>query len=441
MLVIWFDRIIIEGLKYLLAAYFLFGYKFCKSRKKYYVLLYFMLIPIAEYLGLSLFWMLWGFWLVFFLFDITIKECVKGSVAIFFFISIVDLCLYVILIGFYPGKISLEYNFFKFFIDILGAFLWTLFSIKGTSIRKTFQGFWNSLSGKALILLFTCMIFSTFLLGGLHSYLYCIENKRLERLTLASGMIIVFLLIANIVRLFQSNVAQARAEEREIFYMEYVKLQKLHTERLINKNNDIRSLQHEIQRHLLIMLEYCKLGELNRVQAYLQELQDTYKRHSDFFFGNIIIDCLMNQTVYELRKQGDLILETDGAMPNDLYIADTDLSVLIGNALENAKEALKKVPLPQRFLRMEIRHYQNRVYIYIENSVKDENITFEHTSKKNVENHGYGICNIIKIVEKYSGTATWNIQDKRINKEEVSVVLVKIKLLLPSKERKSRLGH
>lgn len=430
MLAIWFDRILIEGLKYLLIGHFLFGYKFRESNRKFTILLYPLLIPVAEYFEWSLYWILWGIWLLLSLFEITVKDCIKSFLVMFFLVSVVDMCIYVFMVGFYPGNISLEYDWFKLFVDMVGIGFWLFFCKKCKQLQIKFQTYWNSISVSVYILIVCSMIIATCLLGGLQGYLYHITNRKLEKLTLATGMMVVLMLIVLITKLVSAKEEKIKIEEREKYLIKYVELQKLHIERLVKKNEDMRGFRHEMQRHFLVMQKYCDIGDLEKIHSYLKTLQDIHTKHTELYFGNIVIDCLVNQVVEELREQGELLLETDGRMPNELFIEDTDISVLLGNALENAKEALEKIDTEKRFLGIEIRHYQNWVYFNIQNSVKDGDIVFEATSKKNDKIHGFGIYNMKKIVEKYSGVITWNVEKAQNTCGEIFIVAVKIKLSL-----------
>lgn len=435
MLALWIDRIFIEGLKYVLIGHFLFGYEFRQDNKKFAILLYPLLIPAAEYFELNLFWFLWGIWLILCLFKIGFKDCVKSFLVMFFLISIVDIGIYIIMVGFFSVNVTLEYNWFKLSIDMIGGAFWIIFSIKGNKLQTKYRKYWNSISMSMYILIVCSMVIAICLLGGLQGYLYHIIDRKLEKLTLTTGIMVVFVLMVLIIRLVSAKEEKIKIEEREKYLTKYVDLQRIHIERLVKKSEDMRGFRHDIKRHFLIMQKYCDNGDLEKVHDYLRNLQEIQAKHTELYFGNVVIDCLVNQVVEELREQGELLLETDGKMPKELFIEDTDISILLGNALENAKEALEKVEFGKRFLKIEIRHYQNWLYFNIQNSVKDGSvIDFKTTSKENSEIHGFGIHNMKKIVEKYSGSITWNIENISNSFGNIYIVVVKIKLSLVSDE-------
>lgn len=423
----WFERIFIEGIKYLLVAHIFFGYKLTLRKKKYAILLYPLFIPLAYYLEFDLIWFFWGFWLIFFLYEVNIKDCIKSFFLVFFIVTFLDLFFYVVLMGFYPGTYSLEYNPFKLLIDVLGAFTWFLIFIKGEKYYKKIQLYWKSISFKTYTFLLISTIFASCLLGGLQIYLYQIVNKQLERLTLCAGIIIVILLLVVLFKFIKNEI---QGNEREKFFLKYMDIQKFYIERLIEKNEDIRCFEHEIDRHFRILAEYCDSNDWEKLSTYLHNLQVNKPKSTNIYFGNIVIDCLVTQVVEELQKDGFLIFETDGVIPSSIFIEDTDLCVLIGNALDNAKDALSLVDAKKRFLRIEFRHFKNYLYINIENSVENTDVIFNQTSKKNKKIHGYGTYNMRKVVNKYSGTITWDIKDRNVGNLQLHIVSLKIKLQL-----------
>ena len=99
-------------------------------------------------------------------------------------------------------------------------------------------------------------------------------------------------------------------------------------------------------------------------------------------------------------------VETEIVVPEQLNIDIADLVTLLGNLLDNALEALKKVDWEQRILTIKIVFSQERLIGRITNTYcgeihqKDDKIL---TSKKEKQKHGYGLSNVEKIIKKYNG--------------------------------------
>ena len=96
----------------------------------------------------------------------------------------------------------------------------------------------------------------------------------------------------------------------------------------------------------------------------------------------------------------------EGTLSESIFITDFDLCTMFSNLLSNAVEACAKVQGRNRQIRLEIRDMQDILIIELENSVDepvDIPVIGEMTTKKDKENHGYGVRNIQETVRKYGG--------------------------------------
>ena len=92
----------------------------------------------------------------------------------------------------------------------------------------------------------------------------------------------------------------------------------------------------------------------------------------------------------------------------------TDLSVLFGNALDNAIESVEKISdADKRLIHLTISREKSFLRIRVENCYEGE-INFVGglpSTAKDARYHGYGMKSIRSIVEKYNGSMTVKAQD------------------------------
>jgi sensor histidine kinase regulating citrate/malate metabolism len=91
-------------------------------------------------------------------------------------------------------------------------------------------------------------------------------------------------------------------------------------------------------------------------------------------------------------------------VPPKLTVSDIDLSVLIGNLIDNAVEACEKISDVPKFIRLYIGVFKKQLYISVSNATKEvvRKLDEEYISTKR-GNHGHGLKRINLIVDKYGG--------------------------------------
>ena len=104
-------------------------------------------------------------------------------------------------------------------------------------------------------------------------------------------------------------------------------------------------------------------------------------------------------------------------MPDTLTISDVELSIIIGNLLDNAIEACRKVK-DERFIRIYIAIKGNMLYFSMLNSAgekKKKTGSLFTTHKDGV--HGFGLRRAEAIIEEHGGWVKYNSEDGAFTSE------------------------
>ena len=148
-------------------------------------------------------------------------------------------------------------------------------------------------------------------------------------------------------------------------------------------------------------------GDREEAVRYLDAFAEDVTGGSYADTGNPVFDSILN---YKLSAAKDLgaNLTFEIAVPEGLEIEPFDISVLLGNLLDNANEALANSP--EKNMEIQIRMDRGLLYIHISNSY-DGNTQkavlngreIYQTRKEDKQLHGFGLQSITKVVEKYHG--------------------------------------
>lgn len=143
--------------------------------------------------------------------------------------------------------------------------------------------------------------------------------------------------------------------------------------------------------------------ERKKIAATLKE--GTVDFEKLIYTGNSVIDSILSEksVVCENYKIKFII----SSNLSDLSFMDSiDIYIIFGNLLDNAIESQKLVPQDKRYITIHSKKEKNIVFILIENYL-DHRIEFKNdlpkTTKKDKYNHGFGIRNVKKTLEKYDG--------------------------------------
>lgn len=171
---------------------------------------------------------------------------------------------------------------------------------------------------------------------------------------------------------------------------------------------EFRELKHDLKHKLIFLRELLEEKNYEELQKNMDELID-WKRLTGVTIahsGNVLIDVLINYK-YEVARQHGIRFNLNLEVPISFPLANSDLCVILGNALDNAIEANVNPDIPDSYINLNVKYKSGQLIILIENSFDGKIKTDERgnviTKKQDKENHGIGIASMEKALEKYHG--------------------------------------
>jgi len=226
-------------------------------------------------------------------------------------------------------------------------------------------------------------------------------------LTLNIGVFSYYIRLAERFELKKSN----ELYEQHIGYMEA--RYKEHSELL----EALRNLKHDTKHELLSIRTYAKNKEFSRIVDIVDVYLSFDKVHTDKSIqsGNLVMDEVINywKGICDLYK---IDFSFNLKVPYNMSMDGRDMIHILGNAIENAIEATKPLPIEERKISLLITYSRAIMKIIISNSydgiiIKNSNGEIL-TKKKNKSDHGRGLNAILCYVEKYDGTVEVSTTDK-----------------------------
>lgn len=227
---------------------------------------------------------------------------------------------------------------------------------------------------------------------------------------------IVYYLLNNIIQANEIKQKQSRMETQFMF-------QENKYEHTSMSFKSISGILHDTNKHLVYLRECVIQKDYSEAIEYIDKainnLSDSYKRINT---GHLVIDALVSNA-YNNAEIKNINFRTDIKIDKSkINIERYDLSVVLGNLLDNAIEACTKISnIDDRFIKVYIFTNETALVINILNSAVGTNaFTKVKSDKSNKILHGYGLNNVNLIAEKYGGSF---IAERRESKFEATVVL------------------
>lgn len=140
----------------------------------------------------------------------------------------------------------------------------------------------------------------------------------------------------------------------------YLKLIEYQTEQSEKHLNEVRSIhtemrgyKHDFHHHLQTLKGQLEAGEVDRALAYIEQL-DHQLMNMDTLLktGNVSLDAILSAKIAQAKAE-NIAITVKANVPDALTISDLELSIIIGNLLDNAIESCRTVT-GQRFIRIYI---------------------------------------------------------------------------------------
>lgn len=189
---------------------------------------------------------------------------------------------------------------------------------------------------------------------------------------------------------YEKEMLLQEAEAKEQYYQE-----------VEQSNREVRKIKHDLKNMLLAICGKAK--EQNEVSEeiykIMKELDQSDKK---IFTSNVVINTIMNHKISQV-KQLEIKTDVNIKVSKAVSLNYKDAGILLGNILDNAMEACEKIRKEKRWIKIDMFHQKNTLFIKVCNSKTKEPVNINKSSKSDVHNHGIGVSSIKSIVNKYDG--------------------------------------
>lgn len=200
---------------------------------------------------------------------------------------------------------------------------------------------------------------------------------------------------------------QTRLEQEQTLWQ----MRDLYYQNLEQEQLQVRRLRHDMANHLQAMAGLDDAG----MRMYLGELVDSpAMRGARRLCENDVVNAVLASKTASIDEAG-IDAELRAEIPAGLAVADADLCALFANALDNAIEACRKLPLEKRRLTLRARADKGLLMLRLQNSAPPAPGGPDkfRTTKNDARLHGLGLAGIREIAARLGGSLDLNYEGEQ----------------------------
>ena len=186
-------------------------------------------------------------------------------------------------------------------------------------------------------------------------------------------------------------------------------------EALRTSQQQTRAYRHDLRHHLQYISACIENGRGEQAQEYIQSICSEIEASKvTTYCENEAANLIFSSFAGRAESCG-VPLNIQAHIPQLISVAETDLCVLLSNALENALRACRRMKAESgpAYIEVTAREKNGHLFLQFVNPCP-EGIQFENgLPVTHTEGHGIGVRSICAIVEKYKGLSDFSVQDGR----------------------------
>lgn len=220
---------------------------------------------------------------------------------------------------------------------------------------------------------------------------------------IAIGLIVLNLVVFHLI----SEILENSRNMKEAEALRQQSIGQLELYNSMRENYNIqRQRTHEYKNQIVCMDMLMKKKDYSKLEDYIGNISDGLDAQLDMVdTNNDVVNAIFNAKYYEAIKNDVLVVLKINDL-SDIKISDNDIVTILSNLLDNAIEVAKQCDIGKRIVKIKMLYEDAVLSIAVSNSYKAEPVLTEdgyiRTTKKDREEHGWGMRNVVATLEKYN---------------------------------------
>jgi sensor histidine kinase YesM len=241
--------------------------------------------------------------------------------------------------------------------------------------------------------------------SSLYVILLLFMARSISTIQVMVGMILIILINFATFYLYDVIIAALSDKIQNLLVIEQNKYYDKQLEMIKTSLQTTSTIRHDLKNHMFSIRSLIESGDTKETLDYISEIMDDIGARKDrSSTGNTVIDSIINFKLQE-AEQRNIKTNLDLKIPEKLEIPSFDMTVILGNLLDNAIKALDMVK-DNPFINLKMKYDKGRLIIQTDNPYEGDIIENEGkiiTTHEDKANHGIGLQSVKKVIQKYDG--------------------------------------
>lgn len=233
----------------------------------------------------------------------------------------------------------------------------------------------------------------------------------LTLLFLGTALVCVILLVFNVYHK-EYYLKQNQIKEQIIH------VQQIYFQNIYENDREMRKFRHDVYSQLRCLGLLLEDGKKDEAIKHLQTISGHFEELAipKYHTGNEILDVIINQRV-QAAKDKNITIKLEGKLDKTDFMDTYDLCTIFFNIIDNCMEACDNLHDRESTVKVSILSHGNSVFFQFVNPANEEMyeaVKKRNTTKSDNKNHGFGIENIERVVERNGGEIEYFYNDGKM---------------------------
>lgn len=262
-------------------------------------------------------------------------------------------------------------------------------------ITSAFLGRNNGpLKAHQILPLIPCQLISIYI-----CYVFYLISLETNVLSINFAIVLLGLLYLNAISIvFVSSItARATSAHEAELQNQTLAMQKEYYALVQKDQHETHALWHDINKYIFAMKTIVENNATDTALAEFDIVKQQFEKIGNLVdVENMELNAILNYSIQK-AKSFSVTVTLDVAVPPRISVSAVDMSVIVGNTMDNAIEACQWLDIDFRKIHVTLKKKNDMLFYTIENPC------LSITPQKSGRIHGYGLKNVRRCVEKYKG--------------------------------------